>query len=142
MVLRRQVHRDKANAVRATLACRKIEVVGDMIRQLATEHYVADGSGGGGGGNGAAGGDANGAPFFADVTTVTTARIPIASFVHVASGLQCDLCCDNILPVHNTRLLKVRASRFVGLLLFRSRRRPRCLLLLLLLLLSSMLMMI
>jgi len=75
--------------IRNVLGCRKIEAVGDCIRQLASEGRAV--------------------PLFSDISTITTARIPINSFVHTESKLQCDLCCDNDLPVYNTQLLKVHA---------------------------------
>ncbi len=105
-----QMHHDSASAIRVALACRKIQAAGACIKQLAQEEETAAAA--------AVSAAAAAAPttapppggvlHFTNVQTITTARIPIVKFTHGPSGLNCDLCCDNLLPVYNTRLLKVR----------------------------------
>ena len=50
--------------------------------------------------------DAAGNPVWSDVKAITTARIPILNTVHAASGVELDLCVNQLLPLHNTSLLK------------------------------------
>ena len=57
---------------------------------------------------------------FDDINVIARARVPIVKFVELNSGIECDICVDNELAVHNTRLLKAYASldprvRHVGL---------------------------
>ena len=57
---------------------------------------------------------------FDDIIVIAKARVPIVKFCELTHGIECDICVDNELAVHNTRLLKAYASldprvRAVGL---------------------------
>lgn len=41
-----------------------------------------------------------------NIIPIFSARVPIVKFVDPDSGLNCDICVNNILAVHNTRLLR------------------------------------
>ena len=41
-----------------------------------------------------------------DVTSLLNARIPIVKFTDPVSEINCDICVNNLLAVHNTQLLK------------------------------------
>jgi DNA polymerase sigma len=45
-----------------------------------------------------------------NVKPLFNARVPIVKFVDPDSGLNCDICVNNILAVHNTHLLRTYAS--------------------------------
>jgi len=42
----------------------------------------------------------------ANLTDRRTARIPIVTFDDPQTGLECDICLNNLLAVHNTQLLR------------------------------------
>eukprot|EP00123_Amoebidium_parasiticum_P016765 comp23575_c0_seq2/m.39937 comp23575_c0_seq2/g.39937 ORF comp23575_c0_seq2/g.39937 comp23575_c0_seq2/m.39937 type:complete len:899 (-) comp23575_c0_seq2:162-2858(-) len=55
---------------------------------------------------------------FSKVETIPTARVPIAKVRHASSNIECDICVNNTLAIHNTRLLKTYSlldERFVQL---------------------------
>ena len=41
-----------------------------------------------------------------DLEAITTARVPIVHFVDSNTGLQCDICQDNVFALRNTKLLR------------------------------------
>ena len=43
---------------------------------------------------------------FTDIKAVTTARVPVLKMRHVPSGVSCDVTINNLLALHNTRLLR------------------------------------
>ena len=47
---------------------------------------------------------------FAEVKAITTAKVPILKCVHTATGVAVDICVDNVLAVHNSRLLRAYAA--------------------------------
>ena len=41
-----------------------------------------------------------------DVQPILHARVPLVSFKHAPTGLECDLVVNNTLAIHNTQLLR------------------------------------
>eukprot|EP00505_MAST-04D_sp_SCG-Rhode-Island_P003713 Stramenopile-MAST_4_protein_3713 len=57
---------------------------------------------------------------FGDIQVIAHARVPIVKFTEVNTGVECDICVDNELAVHNTGLLRAYALldhrvRYLGL---------------------------
>jgi DNA polymerase sigma len=43
---------------------------------------------------------------YSGVEAITTARVPIIKLTHVATGVECDVCVNQTMALHNSLLLK------------------------------------
>ncbi len=43
---------------------------------------------------------------FGEVQALESARVPVVKFMHLKSGLHCDICVNNTLALHNTKLIR------------------------------------